>query len=79
MRPEESHGTLLCCVLLTAAEKDWTKHKPICAFIAKIFENLPMQRKKIVEEELLKTFPVADSAKIEYLTEVQSKALKIEG
>ena len=37
-----------------------------------------MERKKFVEEELLKTFPEADSAKIEYLTEAQSKALKID-
>ena len=57
-------------------EKKGERHKPVCAFIAKNFESLPMERKKFVKEELLKKFPEADCVKIEYLTEVLSKAFR---
>ena len=57
-------------------EKDWKRHKLICAMIVKNFDSPSIAREKFVKGELLKKHPAADSEKIEHVTEVLSKALK---
>ena len=56
--------------------KERGKAQACMCFYCQNFESLPMEREKFVKEELLKKFPEADCVKIEYLTEVLSKAFR---
>ena len=58
--------------------KHWKKHKTQCAEIAKKMDTPEAELRKFVKKQMLEQFPEADPEKIEYLTEVHTKAMKKE-